>query len=462
MKILFYIEPHCIRANPLEFSWIAYHFLKISNELNRYANFDCRIFSNNNIKTFLEKKTGKKFDFLTTFEGEEQAEFQQTISLAWAEEQIEIWLEVLNNEGAISKFYNKVISRIHNRFPFDVCICWGNSKIAKAFCEETNSLYISMEQGPLRHPFFNSIVADFEGVNGEASTSIIRSLEAPTSNKIFEYSQILHNPEFLYLLGGLPKVAEAKEKHSYCLIGLQLPDDTNQLHFSRFKKQADFVDYTIQKIREVYNGQIIIKPHPKYKNNSFNLNATIELFNYIGKKYSDVYIYDKEITEEEQLSLLVHANFVVVDNSSLGFEAALLGKPVVATSDQHYGGRHIFDDFDRLNFDEKNLLEESYTLLGELINSNLYLRSFALSACGIQTIINQQYGRARAAGKVSYSIHKKLAQEEGRHKVKPYLTMKAPLQSTDRNAVIRKIKTAVRLFRTNKVLFLHEIKRRLK
>ena len=458
MKILFYIEPHPIRGNALEYEWISKKLLTNVRQLNALPNIQARLFSNANIKTSIQKSTKTVNRLHLTFKEPDRLAYNEICAiLAWGQEDISVWRDVYYGIGSFASFYKKTLEKIYIDFDFDVIITWGNSAICKEFCAQNNLFYIAMELGPIRLGLRDTIIADFEGVNGLSSTcneteASINDIRVNNSAQ----ADILRWHEDLYFLAGKPLSTAP-----YVLVALQLEDDSNSLFHSKFKSTIELISY-VKKSPALKTKNIIYKLHPKCRNNSYNNAATELIIDHIKAHYPS----DKIISENDKYSYIEHiknAEWVIVNNSSMGFEAALLGRPVSCLSPNHYGGQFLFPKISEIenwtHKKQKNYAQVVAKLYSNLIEKNLYATDFAFTTVGILKIICDQCRRAeqdKTTDNKRESFDSIIYREETKSPTPLSFNVK------QRSKLSGKIRTGVKLLIDNPRLFVHESKRRLK
>jgi hypothetical protein len=143
---------------------------------------------------------------------------------------------------------------------------------------------------------------DKEGVNAK-SQLMKQDLSSITENDILNVQDAKHRLNRL-------RENHAKQKAGYIFAPLQVPTDSNVVLHSRFKNgMQEFIDFIEKKYSDY---SIIFKPHPK-------------------DRHSENYrFYNGVLSTEPTLDLIIGADLVHGINSSVLFEAELLGKKVIA------------------------------------------------------------------------------------------------------------------------------------
>jgi hypothetical protein len=466
VKILFYLEPHVIRGNSKEYSWIAKSLITPIEELSKLKNISLWIFSNPDVNADLTAKIRQENSRYLTFQGAALRTYKSLISNDWSAQEINKWREVYRDTGPISGFYRDQIKNIFIKHDIDAIVTWGNSAICRNFCRQHGLFYTALELGPLRPPLMNSIIADYEGVNGEASSSVIKSNEVVEQHSIsFLDNNFFDTQEFLLS----SNITSSEIQGQYVLIALQLEDDSNTLFHSNFASTIDMLNHLIRS-QVLSKYKLVFKLHPKARNNIYNEQKTLDIVNFIEEHFTD-YVLIKEDSNRSTLTLAMHAKWIIVNNSSVGFEAALMGKPVSTLSEQHYGGSQHYPKISEINTWKPNH-QSSYVdrinkIYAYLIENNLYNRAFAFSSSGLLHVILHQARRYQnsEAPKLRKTLGACLLTMErnksvDRDKTISYHYSRIGKHKLDNFILIRKIRTAIWLISVNPRLFLHELMRK--
>lgn len=341
------MEPHPLRDSFISHSQPFNIFSRIckqifSTESKDYEDIDARIFSSHVLQEIKFNEVLDVWPIVVTPTIEEQKKIEDMAKL-WLPGGLNDWLDLCNNsESEISAFYINVLDRIKSTtFDFDVIVSWGQNSAIKRFAEHNKVQTVYMELASMRPPFPKAFLMDPIGVNGAASSAFLNIkniapyLEAIPSDLVLS----LLNDEFakdrqnsnLYLSLFNPIIeldgSLANKERCVALVPLQLADDANLLLYSDYKSIEDFVDYSVSTLID-YGWDVIIKPHPHaVLRGGYVEREQIKCI----RKYEDfpsVTVFNGG-SESDYLSLLNNVDLVVTNNSSLGFEALMVGTQCV-------------------------------------------------------------------------------------------------------------------------------------
>lgn len=126
----------------------------------------------------------------------------------------------------------------------------------------------------------------------------------------------------------------------YCLLVLQVPEDVNMLcHSPFFSNHLDIVKSVYEALPN--DISLVIREHPLYAGRYED-----ELYVYANKNQIS---FDKSVSLNESIS---KSSFVVVNNSTVGVESIVLGKPIVVLGNSYYDDpKFVF------KFNGNNLIE---------------------------------------------------------------------------------------------------------
>lgn len=366
MNILFFMEPYPMRNNSVEFSWIAEELMKmlLDEYSKKYSisSHTTKLLCTRAIHSHLNAvyPNDKVNDYILGLTKEENDYISKSFEDEWNIESLHIWKNLLEGKGETSLYYEDILKRVYSKYKFDVIVYWGTNGAVRNFSKNYNIPAIAMEMGCVRDPFFMSAYFDFRGVNGG---SYLNEIELSKFNAPYTLEQIetilpikqfadksidaLH--DVIY-----HQVADEVYKNSgkNVLIPLQLMDDTNIILYSKYNTMLEFLQDVIPKLSA--NGySCYVKPHPGNVVRKINTDDHTK-----AKKYCDtvenVFWLDSFDNNKYLLSLYSKMDAFVVINSSVGFEAMLLGKIVILLGKSPYNlsnnlptiEKFISEDFD--------------------------------------------------------------------------------------------------------------------
>ncbi|HFU74889.1 MAG TPA: hypothetical protein ENK66_01450 [Arcobacter sp.] len=390
MKILFYLEPHFIRESSTQFTWIAKEIVKMyENEflLKKHNKSQHRLkmlvsrHVNNVLRNDLPVSSFK--NLLLGIESKDNDFIDQNYNIKWDEEAIDCWKDLLTGQGSITNFYVTLLEKAYREYPFDLIVYWGTNGAVKKFSNTYSIPSISMELGPTRNPFFETLYFDFIGVNGNAYTNQVDLEEFESLYSIDEIQSILPismpNEKELDAMFNVLDIDISNMIYGNLgknvLIPLQLLDDTNIILYTKYQSMFEFLSDVLPKLLE--KGYICyIKPHPGNVYREINKLDHEKCENFCQKQDS-VYWLDNFDNANNLLNLYSKMDYIVVLNSSVGFENMLLKNVVIPLGKSPYNIDKNLPTLDDLLNETINLelYEETITkIVNMLLFNYLYFR----------------------------------------------------------------------------------------
>ncbi|WP_447649037.1 capsular polysaccharide export protein, LipB/KpsS family [Pseudomonas abietaniphila] len=348
MKILLYVEPHPIRDSLEEFSGIGTFLTEALLNAKKTKPLDLRVFSNNAVIDIICNKIPNASMICERPSGIESRQIEE-FKTAWNKENIDTWIDLTNATGQATALYTRILERLHDKYPFDAVVLWSENGAVRRFCNDRSLIALHGELGPTRPPFEETIYFDPAGTNGNVSARSAKlselSLKAlPPETWLGQKSRYENSPDGIGIVDmpytAVPDEISQSIKFPYIYIPLQLADDLNTIKNSEFEGPLDFLKKTLPVfIEQGYN--IVIKPHPGSLTRPYNLIEETKALAYARSLGADVTILDRKITVTRSLRLIVQSSFVCTINSSVGYEALLLGKQALILGDAAYdiGGK---------------------------------------------------------------------------------------------------------------------------
>jgi hypothetical protein len=336
MNVLFYIDPHVIRQNPLGYSWV----------VNRLYNALCAYELHKDgqeelaFKLLVTKYEAPPQPFIVTLPDNAGRELMK-FNCKWDETAMEQWELLMCGQGLIAEIYYDILYYLMKKHAIDAFLYWGSNHTVRKFADSFGIYSFAMELGPTRQPFFETACFDPLGVNGDAYSSGLCLNEFPGC----DISRLCYSLRFEYdfFSSAYRPIRSAHAKSIYregskILVPLQLDDDSNCILHSDYGGMEDFVRDVVPQLVE-NNHIVFVKPHPgahpscnKGGARRMNVEAHQRCEAYIKDEFSHSgrVIWLDDIGKEDYLSLLTKMNAVITINSSVGFEALLLGRVVTA------------------------------------------------------------------------------------------------------------------------------------
>lgn len=394
MKILFYVEPHPMRDNLVEFYWIVEELLKMlddeyNNKKHSVSTISTKLLCSRSIHAEVLKQL-KEMDtkeFILGLSKEENDFILENYYKKWDEEQLLVWRDLLKGEGAVSQYYEDILKRIYKSYQFDVIVYWGTNGAVKNFSNQYSIPAIAMELGCTRKPFFQSVYFDFKGVNGAAYVNEIDLDKVKPQYTLEEIKTFLPLKQFKEKsFDAMHDVLEhscADAVYSDAkkvMIPLQLMDDANIILYSKYNSMLEFLEDIIPSLVE-RGYRCFIKPHPGNIVRAINMQDHNSCKEYT-QKFENVYWLEKFDNNKNLLSFYSKMDAFVVINSSVGFEAMLLGKTIVLLGHSPYNiSKQLpsLEEFLADSFDKQEYMQTITAIVNLLLFHYLHHKDKAFS-----------------------------------------------------------------------------------
>jgi len=280
-------------------------------------------------------------------------EFEDVSKLVgnWALSGRHLWREYVVGETRDEySVIERILTRIYNDvMQFEFVVLWSHNEYVGNLVRAFGATPVFMELAPMRRPFPMSLYVDPLGVNGSTA---LNCQEFEDYAKTLEPLSDLHgfferrnadpmkhvNPiDHLYSFDAHRKVEEkirTRGERPKVLVPMQIGDDTNLFAGSPFGDTDDFIRRLIPNLdRSRYD--FYFKPHPGAVNRggwvALDQQRAVDRLTNAGFE-----VLETEVDESTYLSFLTCFDAVVTINSSVGFEAMLLGKSVVNLGNAMY------------------------------------------------------------------------------------------------------------------------------
>lgn len=343
-RILIYIEPHPIRSQYEEFYHVAHLLSEAAIQLARSSDDKFRLFSNNRVIDRLIGAVGQSTVFAMRPKQDETRAIEQFDGV-WDEDSIATWTDLVRGEGDVTNLYYSMLDRLHKSFPFEAVVIWSENGAVRRFARDREIVVLHGELGPTRPPFNETVYFDEWGTNGSASIrhtpwNVLKSQERlPPQTWVAALERGENDPEAPRLIDApltiVPHLFELNLPERFVYIPLQLADDINTLLCSNFESPLDFLRAVVPPILAQGYG-VVVKPHPSAQSRPYNLTAETRALHYARSLGPSVVILNRKTPSFEALNIMGQSDFVVTINSSVGFEALLLGRRVLLFGDAAY------------------------------------------------------------------------------------------------------------------------------
>lgn len=331
--VLLWTEPFPIRGGTA-YSWTVYSMgLGMSEQPKRNQYGHLRVTHSHRYTPLVESFSNKSWAFPQDRETVRKIEQLMPPSLEWGTEGVQKWKDLMQGHGPVYDLELELLSKAFDVFPFQTVLTWGVNGAVAEYARATGTKHVSLELGPTRIPFIETGHCDPFGVNGDSMLSklprnfLLPSLE---SEKWVD--------QFVDRLGMAITPAPAAVRtaqgngHKVVLIPLQLADDANfLLHAEQYDTFVDFLEDVVPRLVEA--GWIcLIRPHPGGMRADYVREDHERCHEWQLKQDQEKVIwFDEPLSNMAQIGLLRHVDAVVSVNSSMAFEAMILGTPVVVT-----------------------------------------------------------------------------------------------------------------------------------
>lgn len=346
-KILVYLEPHPIRNTMIAFEGVLMKFVRLMSKENR-ENF--KFYASSALIGQVSKaEYFEEFrEHLVSPTPAEDALFNSHM-VKWDDKGMKVWMELMNG-GKVSKKYEMLICRLHERYDFDYIIHWGTNMAVKTAAARLNVGYIDMELGCSRLPFMDSLVMDPWGVNGASSISQSVCSDFDAVKESDAYDDFLTECEGSsgYEAGFVPvyqhELLKLVGKPKVAFIPLQLYDDANLLQYSPYDEVINVLEDILPRLHAA-GYTCVIKEHPASSIRRGSALANKKAHDY-AMQFDNVMWLDEKYKEISNVFLFRLAELIITVNSSTGFEALYYEKPVVVLGEAVYKPAGVFPTLD--------------------------------------------------------------------------------------------------------------------
>lgn len=360
-NLLVYIEAHPLRDSYEEFYSIGSFLGNSLFEKADHYDFNFRIISNNYVVDRLNSEHPNLSSLCIRPTASESLAIEAHAT-GWDEASIQNWIDLTQGNGEAADLYFNILKRVYEFYKFDMVLLWAENGAVRNFCRMHDIAVVHGELGPTRPPFEETMYFDVNGTNGNAA---IRSFPEHLYSRVDvippetwvctkgakdnnpKKPGIIDSPYTLFLDEYTEQI-----NFPYVYLPLQLADDLNTLQHSIFKNPVDFLEKIIPPILEQGYG-LVIKPHPGAVSRPYNLSFESRAIK-LAKSYGDkVIVLGRNVDTTRALNFMVNAVAVCTINSSVGYEALLLGKKIFVMGDAAYdvGGNLKADLSDLSNID---------------------------------------------------------------------------------------------------------------
>jgi len=334
-KVLVYIEPHPVRNYFEEFYDVGMLLCDGMYQLDPELGYDFRYISNDAVVDRLVTER-PQMSYLSLRLTADENKILEALYGQWNLKKIHDWLSLVKGDGPITDFYVSVLERLHQEYPFEAIVVWSDNGAVRKFGQKHSIPVMHAEFGPTRAPFHQTIYFDPCGTNGAAAVlsapldALTPKVSVPRETWVTRQGKTWNDENKIGLIDAPitlePElISEIYSSTPYIFIPLQLEDDLNTQLYSEFKTPESFLRHVIpQALAAGLN--VVVKGHPAAQGRTFNLIGETKALKF-AKTFGDkVRILPRNTSAFHSMNVIAQSAAVVTINSSVGFEALLLGK----------------------------------------------------------------------------------------------------------------------------------------
>lgn len=334
-KILVYIEPHPVRNYFEEFYDVGMLLCDSMHQLDQDRQYDFRYVSNDAVIDRLIVERPNLSYLSLRFTADENRKLNSFYG-QWNLKTINEWLSLVKGDGEVSDFYVSVLDRLRQEYQFDAILLWSDNGAVRKFGKKAGIPVLHAEFGPTRHPFHKTIYFDPLGTNGAAAVlsapleQLELKAEVPRDTWLTRQGKVWNDEKKVGVIDAPLTVepelaADVYSSSPYIFIPLQLEDDLNTQLYSKYKTPEAFLKHVIpQALAAGLN--VIVKGHPAAQGRTFNLIAETKALKFARTMGDRVRILPRNTSALQSMNVIMQSAAVITINSSVGFEALLLGK----------------------------------------------------------------------------------------------------------------------------------------
>lgn len=337
--VLYWAEPLPIRGGTA-YNWTIYSMGIGMSQLPKRSQYGhLRVAHSHRYGPLVSAFSQKNWAFSQDFDIVRKIEAHLSPKIAWDANSVAVWKDLMQGRGPVYDLQLELIERAYAVFPFQTIMTWGVNGAVAEYARTTGSQHISLELGPTRSPFLETGHCDPFGVNGDCVTSLL-----PEDFQIPELESEQWLETYIARSGiAIPPVPETLKAAranggKVALIPLQLADDANfLLHAEQYKSFVDFLEEVVPPLIES-GWTCVIRPHPGATRADYVRADNDSCHEWQqSQDQTKVLWYDDVMSAGDHIGFLHHVDAVVSVNSSMAFEAMLLGTPAVVTGKSSFG-----------------------------------------------------------------------------------------------------------------------------
>ena len=345
-NLAFLLEPFPLRNSLGAHAWVGGRLCSMLLDASKagYAVGDFRVICNDPSMAWVVARQPAARPFLVQPAAAVREGFNALIA-DWHTQGLRDWAAIQLGSPEHETLYEALLRSVRDSYAFDALGYWGTNETLRAVAERMGIPVLWAEYGPLRPPFPTHFCLDARGVNGLASSRQAVTLEpgdgpAEMPGLALEtavgarcaYEAALTLPAVgMDAFAGLMQFTRGHRR--VALLVMQLADDANILAFGNGWTCRAMVEAALKQLSGP-DTVFVLRPHPGEAASYHNM-AAGDAIRALVQDRADVLVFDAE-GPDAYVACLSVATEVICINSSVGFEASLLGKPVRVLGDASY------------------------------------------------------------------------------------------------------------------------------
>lgn len=308
-RVLFFVEPYCVRSGPDDFRIPFEVFWQIAAALGLEADVETALVGP---RALACRKPAVVRCFCPADAG-----LDETMAADWMPN----WTRMLRGEdvGSWGAFYRGVLSE----FQPTLVYIWNKNTLFQSVCRAAGVPVLTFEYGGVRTPSGFRISVDPRGF-GPESAAAVEPLEACSQQAVAGWdwaaTHIYHDALLLY------RPAQRSDRGGalqVCLL-LQKEDDVNFLVWPAFPDMWSFVEQTLQALHAVSSVHTTVRAHPA---------GLADYTARLAERFPAVHVDDGTRNFYEAM---LDYDCVLTLNSAAGFEALACGIPAMTFATSFY------------------------------------------------------------------------------------------------------------------------------
>lgn len=301
-RVLFFVEPFCVRSGPDDFRTPFEIFRRIARGIALCPGIECGLVCSSHFATELPHGlpayTPAKYGI------------DESSASEWAA----VWPRMLRGEDVPP--WGAYFASAIREFRPSLVFAWNKNSLFAAACRAAGVGVITLEYGSIRTPSGFRIQVDPCGFGPEsalATRDFVPDLEAARCGWTWAATHVLSDALAMH------RPIRRKGTHGllHAAVLLQKEDDVNFLVWPAYESMWQFIEQTLEGLSHEHDIQVTVRPHP----------AGLESYDErISKRFPTVAVDRRGTSFYEEL---LNYDCVFTLNSAAGLEALLCRRPVM-------------------------------------------------------------------------------------------------------------------------------------